>query len=71
MGTIISWIAFVLSMVGAALCIFKRNGCWYLWLAANIAWIIYGLLTLQVALTLQEAVFVIVNIYGIKKWRHS
>jgi hypothetical protein len=58
------WIAATLSLSTR-----KHVACWFVFLGSNAMWITYGSLYQQWAMVAVNIVFVIVNFYGLKKWR--
>lgn len=65
----ISWVAFILSLIGAILMVLKSRTSWYYFLGANVFWIVYALNPLQMPLILESLMFMVVNFYGLKYWK--
>ena len=66
---IISWLITVLSLVGA---IFNAKGnIWgfYIWVPANIAWVIYDFTIGQPAQASLFIAYTVITLFGIYAWR--
>ncbi len=62
------WIGFILGLLGSILIARKNKYCWYICAASNISWIIYSIITKQLALLLECGVLLLINIYAWLKW---
>lgn len=65
---IIFWIICVLSIVGVILNIYKNKLCFYIWLVANVAWVIVDFYKGIYGQGVYFIVCVLTCIWGIKKW---
>ena len=65
----IDWIALVLNAVAIYLLGKKRKAGWSLGIAANIAWIVFGILAHSVATVVACSIFVALNVKGWLNWR--
>ena len=62
------WIASFLTFTGLLLNIAKRNSCWPVWIASNVAWLIFGFISRQWPIVFVNGTFLFANTYGWMKW---
>ena len=66
--TIFSWILTALSIIGALRNAQEKIDGFYIWIVANIGWIIYDVITNQPAQIALFAVYTAISIFGVYQW---
>ena len=68
MISIMGWIATVLSIIGAILNAQKKTSGFYIWIIANILWVIYDLILQNYPQAVLFTVYAGISTYGIVVW---
>jgi hypothetical protein len=66
-----TWIIFVLAIVGVVLNIRKHWSCFAIWLITNGFWAVHNLLIGQYAQAVLFGVYFGLSIYGLLAWKHT
>lgn len=64
-----SWIAALFNVWGLVLSGKKNLWCWPVWMAASLAWIIYGFQTRQWAIVALDAIMFVQQLWAFREWR--
>lgn len=67
----LGWILATLSIIGGIRNAQGRIDGFYLWIIANIGWMVYDVLTKQYSQLVLFFVYTITSIYGIYKWKKN
>jgi nicotinamide riboside transporter PnuC len=67
----IDWLAMVLTVVAIYLLGNKHWAGFALMIGGNLCWIVLGVLSDSIALMIANAVFVAMNLRGIRKWQRE
>lgn len=67
----IDWVAMVLTVVAIYLLGNKHWAGFAMMIGGNLCWIVLGLLSDSIALMVANAVFIGMNVRGIRRWRAS
>jgi nicotinamide mononucleotide transporter len=65
----IGWILTTFSLIGTVLNVKKHISCFYIWVIANIAWMIFDIMTGLYSRALLDLVQLFFAIWGIIEWR--
>jgi len=68
MVKVIEWIATCLSITGASLNAFHLKEGFYVWILANILWIVFGIKTKHYGVVVMFIVYSIISAIGILVW---
>lgn len=60
--------ALLLSIIGAVLNAKKHISGFYIWIASDILWMVYGAMIEEITLIINFFVFGLIAVYGIKNW---
>lgn len=68
---VIGWIGNVLLLAGAWLLVKKRSAGFWCYIFGSLAYLLVGVFTPMPSLIFLNAVFLVINIYGVVKWRQK
>ena len=65
---IFSWSMVAVSLIGTVLNVRGNSGCWYVWAIGNIGWMTVGIGSGVYSLAFLQAVYLVMNYFGVKSW---
>jgi len=68
-GSRMTWLLTISSLIGVVLNIYKRRECFYIWAVTNAGWAVYDFKNEMPAQGTLFAVYLGLAIWGIVKWK--
>jgi len=71
MAAVFTWATTILSLAGTVLNVKKLRACFFVWVIANILWLVYDISQALYSRALLDIVQTAFAVWGIIEWRNS